>query len=147
MKGGAGIGLAIPYFIIAIIIIISIFAFYGTSLRAYGSTCKQDALDKMTNWVYKMGLPGASTFDDTFQVRDCVEFVDREGIKFKSEEKKRLFSITDCDPYQTRPDSPGYCQASERVKFQFSNADKILPVDVPQKVRITPPATIEFVGR
>lgn len=121
MKGDWGGGLFVAVIVIpSIILIVGIMAFYTIASGTEKDACKRDTIDKIANWLQKMELAAATTFEDSFFVSSvCIEHIEKDGIKFKDQEKPVTFG-------------------GPPITFVFNKVDRVSPQEALYRVVITP---------
>lgn len=118
MKGG-GIGLFMLIFFIALIFVISLYFLGFASINVFGFACEQDTIGQVNIWIEKMVIPGAQDFKDEFRVADCVEYINKEGVKFKPQkEPQKFFAPKSVGGYQINFEFEG---------FDFSGTEERIP--------------------
>ena len=126
---GIGIGLMMTYVMVAVVVVVGVVSFGSTSFEAAAFTCETSTIEKIINWGEKMSLASAIEFPDDFLVMDCVDYIESEGIKFKSDNQINVFTI------------PG---SNKNIEFVIPDGDRIIPSDISYDVTITPPNKIVF---
>lgn len=111
---------------VAIVLVVSLISFIGPVQEVFGFDCKRQTIDQVIKWVKEMELSTAQPSPGKFLVlRDCVEYISPDGIKFKSEEKVTEFHTSEI-------------LNKQKITFDLSGSDKIFPRDAPYDVEINP---------
>lgn len=149
---GTGIGLFVAMILIpAIIIFISLAASGYIFPSVFGENCRTNTIQTVKAWADRMKLSTAQEFSAELLLnKECVEHVEKFGIKFKDDSSKACFTKFACKACATTGDDR--CTDEQLLTFKFSDSESggvILPSDVAFKVRVIPAGSgsVEFVGR
>jgi hypothetical protein len=131
---GFSIGKLGMIIIVIIFITFSLIGFWNYSSKSFIDSCRQTVNSKLSSWMEKMDLPDiASTEIDRDEIllgKRCVEFVYKDSIKFKGDDKPMTY------PTLTKG----------HVNFDFVS-DKLYPSDSSYVVSVDlKTATVHFIG-
>lgn len=92
-----GIGLFLVLVIVLVIAALALTSFTLTSGTTLKDACRDTVVNKVTGWTQRMAFSTATNIEDNILFpKDCVEFVEHDGVKFKGESNKYVFRKTNC---------------------------------------------------